>query len=142
MCNKRRFLSSAVLLIGLGTGCGSSGSTPDLQVYEGGRLDLSIDLYHRAKSRLLDLDREPLVCQVHPLAPEIKSDITHVTFETEIGGIRVRTKHRGEVIVYMDPGARWSHPEVSAWPPGFGIERVFPDDPIHPVSTTLVLVTK
>lgn len=104
--------------------------------------DLTEDLYHRLKSGIFEVGKDPVVCRLIEnqrvidmekgifKIKKVPNKVVRVSWER--GSFRVRSDDNGSVIIHMDNEAVYSHVIVSP-PEGIGLGLRFYEHIEHPI---------
>lgn len=122
--------------------CVGCQNPPDAPQNFGKEKDLTEDLYHRLKSGIFEVGKDPVVCRLIEnqgviemgkgifRIKKVPSKVVRVSWER--GSFRVRSDDNGSVIIHMDNEAIYSH--VHVFPPsGVGLGLRFYEHIEHPI---------
>lgn len=116
--------------------------TPDVPQGFGKEKDLTEDLYHRLKSGIFEVGKDPVVCRLIEnqgvidlgkglfRLKKVPGKVVRVSWER--GSFRVRSNDHGSVVIHMDAEAIYSHVHVSP-PSGIGLGLRFFEHIEHPI---------
>lgn len=91
-------------------------------------IDVTSDLYHRARAGLFRVDREPLV--LHVLSAAEPLEPPYFQLRSDMGALSVLGDQRGQLVVYMDAQMFFSHVQIAC---ESDTARVFNEWPRHPI---------